>query len=671
MSQYGPWWPALLACSLLVVGCNGDARIDGEHPLSDQTLLRAARRPLQAYGGNDGKRADLIDAAEAIRARLDREGYPAAQVEAKPGTPPKFTIDTGPRAALGNMTYSGEPGLDPGVLAAAAVPGLWYSSTTAGEVRSRITRTLQAAGHLQAVVKPPLEHWNDDRTRVDLIVPVQAGPRFVITSSRIELDGEHRKLLGQLNERLDPSGTVCQPRTAGATAARLRGLLLDLGHRGVKVQFTQRVTVEPDQIELIFAVHLGPVHTLHTLTIIGGARSARGFIVDRLDGLILGRPLDQSAMDRSITSLMTTGIFRRAELVPRSGQPQPDGTVPDDVDLQLQELPTHHVDLAIGYGTYERFRGGVTYLDDHLFGQGLRLSTSVAASTVGWDTTATVTDPIHFGIGSQVSVDTAYMERLEPSYAHRETSAGLLYAHRFSPARDPVNWDVRPSYRVTRSEDYRISATEHGDDTEPLYTTSTVRIDLRRDSRAPRAIDPESGTLSRIGLAWSAVPLGATVDYIEIGGEWSGAWSPAPWLVATSRVNGTTRNPGVVNMLPIGERLFVGGSDTVRSFTEQDLGPHAENGQPLGGLTSVVINFELRWRLHENYREIELATFYDLGMVDPDPWSLSAPWGEGIGAGLRYRTPVGPVRFDAAVVPGERRESQRKWVANLTVGFAF
>jgi outer membrane protein insertion porin family len=662
---------AALGCAWLLGGCASTARIDGQHPLSDQTLLDAARRPLSAYAGPDGQQADLIDAAEAMRARLDRDGYPDARVTPTPGSPPGFAIVSGPHVAMGDLICTGDLGLDHAALVAAADAGPWYSSTTAGDVRSRINRALQAAGHLNAVVKPPDEHWNADRSRVDLTIPIQAGPRFVIATSRIELDGDHTSLLGQLTERLDPPGTLCQPRTATATAARLRGLLLDLGHRDAQVRYSQRIAVDPDQIELVFAVRPGPIHVLRAVHVEGGARSARGFIATRLDGLTPGKPLSQSAIDRSITSLMTTGIFRRADVLPTAGSQQPDGTVPDDVELQLSELPTQHVDITLGYGTYERYRGGITYVDAHLFGQGLRLTTGVAASTVSWETTASLTDPVHFGPSSQVSLDATYLERIEPSYAHREGASGLIHAHRFSPERDPASWEIRTGYRFTRSEDFRIEAKEFGDAPETLYTTSTMRVELRRDSRAPRAIDPDSGTLSRIGLAWSAVPLGATVDYAEIGGGWSGAWSPAPWLVAAARATCTTRDPGVVDTLPIGERLFVGGSDSVRSFTEQDLGPHADNGQPLGGLTSAVANLELRWRPFADHRQLEIATFYDLGMVDPDPWSLRAPWGEGIGAGLRYRTPVGPIRFDGAINPSERREAQRQWVLNLTVGFAF
>jgi outer membrane protein assembly factor BamA len=263
------------------------------------------------------------------------------------------------------------------------------------------------------------------------------------------------------------------------------------------------------------------------------------------------------------------------------------------------------------------------------------------------------------------------LERREPSFSHQEVSTGLNLTRRLKPAFDPVPWETRTGWRFARSEDYNIEAVDTGEQPEPLYTTSTLRYEVRRDTREPRVIDPESGMLCRAGVGWSAPPLGATVDYGELSAEWSGAWSPAPWLVATVRGAATTRDPGVIDELPIGERLFMGGADTVRSFSQDDLGPRAANGEPLGGQTSAVANLELRWRLFPDHREVEIATFYDLGMVDPKAWSLAAPWGSGLGAGLRYRTPVGPVRFDAAVDPRNDLGADQDWAMHLTVGFAF
>lgn len=669
--------PALLALLLLLAGCSSQARIAGDHEVADRELIAAARRPLAAYGGGTGAPADLIDAAEAMRARLDREGYPLAQVAAEPGSPPAFSIVSGPRVVLDGLDFTGDCGLPVPALTAAAEVGEFHTGSTAAAVRSRVVRALRAAGHLQAVVAMPVESWSADRTRVRLGIAVQAGPRFVLGGSHLALvagsdpAGRWEALRTELEPLLDPPGGPCLPRTVSGMTARLRGRLLDLGHLQATVVATPRTQDGGNRVETDFAISPGPLHLLRSVGVQGGVRSAPGFTASRLAELQPGAPVAQGALDRAVTALLSTGLFRRVEAVPTAAGPPSGGTVQDDVAVHLNELPTQHVDFSLGYGSYERLRGGVTYVDEHLFGQGLRFSTGVEASTVGWEANASLVDPFRFGPGRRVMLDAAWLERQEPSFAHQEASTGLLVTRRFRPALDPVPWETRYGWRYARSEDYRIEAVDDGEQPEPLYTTSTLRAEVRRDTREPQVIDPDRGMLCRAGAAWSSPALGATVDYVELSAEWSGAWSPAPWLVATLHGAATTRDPGVVNELPIGERLFMGGSDTVRSFTQDDLGPRAANGEPLGGLTSAVANVELRWRPFPGRREMEIAAFYDLGTVDPDAWSLDAPWGSGLGGGLRYRTPVGPVRFDAAWDPRDELGAEHAWAMHLTVGFAF
>ncbi len=677
MTRSHLWHWALLALLVGAAGCSRAARIEGEYDLTSRTLLAAARRPLAAYAAPSGQQTDLIDAADAMRARLDREGFPTATVTPQPGSPPTFVIVGGPRVVLGTISCTGDLGLPAEQLAATAIAGSAYTSATKATVRARIARLLRGSGYLRAKVDSPVEHWQTNRSRVDLTLAVQAGALYRIVESRIELApdsdpaGRWTLLEPVLTPLLEQSGMVCLPYTATDTAARLRGRLLDLGHREAQVEIRQRDGSAPGEVLLLYILRPGPLHMIRSLTTDGGVRSAPAFIETRLAGLKPGGPLSQGSLDESATALLSTGVYRQIKIQPKSGPVDAAGVVNDDVEVTLREVPTQHVDFSVGYGSYERFRGGVTYVDEHFRGRGQRLTAGVKASTVGWEAAVALMDPYLLGAGRRANIDINYLERQEPSFAHQEASTGVSISHRYKPGFDTVSWENRLGYRFASSTDYNVQAVQDGSSADSSYTTSTIRAELRRDSRRPRVIDPDAGTFSRIGVGWSAPPLGATVDYVELSGEWSGAWSPAPWLVGAIRGASTTRQPGVVTELPIGERLFMGGSDTVRSFTQDDLGPRADNREPLGGLTNAVFNAELRWRLLADWREFEVATFYDIGTVDPDPWSLSAAWGQGVGAGLRYRTPVGPIRLDSAFNPDDTLGARQRWAINLTVGFAF
>ena len=105
---------------------------------------------------------------------------------------------------------------------------------------------------------------------------------------------------------------------------------------------------------------------------------------------------------------------------------------------------------------------------------------------------------------------------------------------------------------------------------------------------------------------------------------------------------------GSVAEIPIDERFFNGGSATVRSFGERDLGPH-DRGNPIGGEFFSVFNVEYTFPI---YAELQGAVFVDAGNVLPnsqDPFSrVEAGFDDmryAIGLGLRYKLPIGPMRL--------------------------
>ena len=120
--------------------------------------------------------------------------------------------------------------------------------------------------------------------------------------------------------------------------------------------------------------------------------------------------------------------------------------------------------------------------------------------------------------------------------------------------------------------------------------------------------------------------------------------------------------------IPIDERFFTGGSTTVRSFAERDLGPHDPRGNPIGGQYYSIFNVEYTFPI---YGEILGAVFVDAGNLLPD---ASEPGLNdlryGIGAGLRYNLPIGPVRLDYGVNPSPK-ENEAFGAFHFSFGFAF
>ncbi len=665
----------LIFLVLLLTGCGDQARISGTHAISDTDLEVAARRPLASW--REQQRAtDLIDAAAAMRARLDDQGYVWAEVVSAPPAEddqdhlPRFTVQEGPRVAVGEITFGGDTALGKKRLAELAAFGPWYTSANAANAPKRLVTGLRQAGHLQARVSPVQVRWNETRTVADVHVVIQAGPRFLLAEERLDLEGDVT-LRRDLVALLDVPGITCHPRLASEAAARLRGHLADRGYRQAMVDMEQQLDQQRARVTVRLRVRPGARQTVSAVTVTGGRRTSRAFVDRQLRELVPGQPLSQTALDQAVSSLTLTGLYRRVQVDTKPGEPAADGSIPTLIELLLKENPSKRVDLSVGFGSYEQLRGGLEYVDDHLLGRGLRFNTGINGSLKGWGADAGLLDPYLLGPGRTIGVDVLYSEREEPSFSHEESSATLTATQKAKPVFDPVPYELRLTYAFTREQDFSIDAPLPGEEAIGGYTTSAIGLSLRRDARVPKLVDPDSGTYAQIGSLVSAKPLGAEVEFAEFNATAFAAVNPTPWLVATVNLSGTTRNPLAGDSLPIGERLFLGGEDSVRSFTRDDLGPRDANGDPTGGLTRLYGNIELRWRPFPRRRTIEIATFYDVGMVHPDPWSVGGPAGQALGAGLRYRTPVGPIRLDYGYNPGNRLGADHPYALHLAVGFAF
>jgi translocation and assembly module TamA len=94
--------------------------------------------------------------------------------------------------------------------------------------------------------------------------------------------------------------------------------------------------------------------------------------------------------------------------------------------------------------------------------------------------------------------------------------------------------------------------------------------------------------------------------------------------------------------LPASQRFFAGGDQSVRGYSYQSLGPTDADGNVLGGKYLSTYSVEAEYRIHGNWGA---AVFADAGGADDDP---SPPLSRGIGAGVRYRAPVGTLQLDLA-----------------------
>jgi translocation and assembly module TamA len=123
-----------------------------------------------------------------------------------------------------------------------------------------------------------------------------------------------------------------------------------------------------------------------------------------------------------------------------------------------------------------------------------------------------------------------------------------------------------------------------------------------------------------------------------------------------------------VEDIPASRRLYAGGGGSVRGYAYQSVGPLDANNKPTGGRSLVEMSVEARIRITDS---IGIVPFVDGGSASEDAWPStdSLQWAAGIG--LRYYTPIGPLRLDVATPLNRRPGIDDSFAFYISLGQAF
>jgi translocation and assembly module TamA len=127
---------------------------------------------------------------------------------------------------------------------------------------------------------------------------------------------------------------------------------------------------------------------------------------------------------------------------------------------------------------------------------------------------------------------------------------------------------------------------------------------------------------------------------------------------------------GVTNhAIPPSERFYAGNETTLRGYQYQTVSPLDHQNKPIGGRSMAVGSVELRGMITDT---IEGVGFYEIGNVYKNayPDLMSKPL-QSVGAGVRYHTPVGPIRFDVAVPLNPRPGIDKGYQFYMSIGQSF
>jgi outer membrane protein insertion porin family len=359
-----------------------------------------------------------------------------------------------------------------------------------------------------------------------------------------------------------------------------------------------------------------------------------------------GDAYSRSLMQTAQRSIFNHHLFRFATIT--LPEQERDSTL--TAMIRVREYPQRTVEAAVGVGREEIVRGQVAWQHRNINGTGHRFGTNLRASFIEQRAGTDYLIPYIFNSRSSNVTSLFGVHRIEPAYELLQGgfNSSLIYQIR-------RNQTASFSYEFSFNEELSRDQGTELPDSVLNYQVSSFTVSgyySEGFSRDPRGwvIQPSaefSGTFGEATYSFQKLSLDVR-RFTPITSS----------TTLAKRVNsGVIFNAEGVD-LPANIRFFSGGTNSVRGWSRQTLGPSRtsfdDDGNfntyvPIGGRASFSFNVELRQQITNIIPNVGLAAFLDGGQVWRDIRSLEErPVQFGVGGGIRYQSPIGPVRVDVA-----------------------
>jgi outer membrane protein assembly factor BamA len=661
------------------------------------------RRKLLPVYQHTGVDPELIQEGEKnLTSYFQSKGFFSVKVtsnvaEDAEGKTISYQINRGPRhrvekVAIAGNEHNSEKDLSPYIKVKRArlfSHGQFSDQLVRTSVRN-IENAYKADGYSSVKVSPQVEKHKGN---VLVTFHVEEGPQDIVESMKVE----GNQTLSE--SELAPEGfkvTEGQPYSQKNVAADRNQIVATYLNRGyLTATFHGKVTQgsAPHQLRVVYEIYEGPQVNTATVVTLGKIRTKQKLIDRETTAIEAGKPLRVNDLLTSETQLYNTGVFDWAEVDPRR-----DITTQHKEDVLIKVHETKPNTLTYGFGfdvinrggsvpsgtvvvpgippaalpknfktsekTFWGPRGTLEYTRNNLSGKGDSLSFSSLAARLQQSASAVYTDPAFFWTkwSSSVSI-TAQHNSENPIFTFREAQFGYQLQRPMNSDRNQ-NLFLRYNFSETGLTNLLIPELVPPDNQHVrLSTLSTSYIRDTRDNPT----DAQKGIYESFELDVNPAFLGSNFSFARLLAQ-TAYYKKIPGnAVWANSLRMGLEQPFGSSSVPLSETFFSGGGSTLRGFPLNGAGPQhvitacgdpadqstcAPITVPVGGPQLLIVNSELRVPIPVSFplvgRNLGIALFYDGGNVFPTIGfhNFGANYSNSIGGGLRYKTPVGPIRID-------------------------
>jgi len=485
---------------------------------------------------------------------------------------------------------------------------------------------------------------------------IELGEAYALGGVAVDVSGDEG---AYLEHRLPDPGAlglhVGEPAKAKAILEASEKLQRSLAGLGYPYPTAGKPKVAVDHAEhavvVTYRLNPGPKGKLGPATFTGLDRVDEGFLRDRLPWRP-GEAFSPDLIDQTRKRLMATGLF--ASVAIRMGEAlDGDGFVP--VTIGVSERKHRTIGLGLGYATDEGPEASVSWEHRNLRRRGERLQLDATVSGLEYAVEGAYTMPEFRRLNQSLVLRSRL--GVEDTEAFRSAGFGIgALVERRRSEEVTVGWGL--AFRAAEIDQDRD---------EERFALFSVPAFYRRDTTDDALHPTRGGRLALEGAPFQDVrDTGLAFVRASLGYSHYAALSDTVVFagrVALGATAGASRDA-----IPADERFYAGGGGSIRGYAYQMASPLDCEDDPVGGRSFFEAAGELRFQVAER---VGLVAFLDGGRAfEPAFPDFDEPLLWGAGLGVRYFSPIGPLRFDVAV-PLNRRGVDDSFQVYLSLGHAF
>ena len=556
---------------------------------------------------------------------------------------------------------------------------------------SNLEKVYQAEGFSNVKVVPQVTKHGGDITAE---FHIDEGPRDVVGELRIE--GNNDVSI----EKLAPKGLKVsegQPYSAKRVDQDRNQIVaqyLRMGYLNASFRASAaKIDHDPHKLRVTYSITEGPRVIIDSILTLG-TQVTRQSLIDKTVKLQSEAPLREDEMFAAESRLYNLNVFDWAEIDPRR---QITTQTDEDVLVKVHEAKRNEIQYGVGFEVINRGgnipsgtvalgglppvglpssfrtsqktfwgpRGTFQYTRRNFRGLGESINFAVLGARLVQRAATTYTDPYFFHSSWSSSLSISGERNSEnPIFTSRYADFGLQLEKPLNKEKNKT-LTLRYDYRQTSLANLLIPQLVPPEDLH--IRLSTLAAAYLHDTR-DNSLDAHKGFYATADYDLNLKALGSSVDFTRLRAQYAYYKQIPAGIVWANSVRIGLAQPFSGSRVPTSELFFSGGGSTLRGFTlngagEQRIVPVCSNPNdvttcspikvPKGGRQLLIINSELRIPVPFDLpspigRNLGFAAFYDGGNVFPSIGfhNFGSIYSNSVGIGLRYKTPLGPVRID-------------------------